>query len=77
MNEEAQEIAQQIRSYEHRDALNFIQGWAVCPDDLLQTLNEHKPHIVHFSGDGTSTGEIVLLDSNRQPKTVNTAALKA
>ncbi len=77
LDEEAREITQKIRSSEHRDALNFIQGWAVRPDDLLQTLNEHKPHIVHFSGHGNSTGEIILLDGNRQPKTVNTAALQA
>ena len=46
------------------------------PDDLLQALNEHKPQIVHFSGHGSETGEIVLMDRNRQVKTVSAEALK-
>ena len=27
--------------------------WAVKPADVLETILEEKPHIVHFSGHGT------------------------
>jgi hypothetical protein len=74
---EARAITEKIRAAEHRDLLEFVTVWAVRPDDLLQVLNEHKPHIVHFSGHGNKIGEIVLLDSNGQPKPVGTRAIKA
>jgi hypothetical protein len=50
---------------------------ATRPDDLLQRLNEHKPQIVHFSGHGSSSGELMLMDKNREMKPVSTAALRA
>jgi CHAT domain len=74
---EARVITKKIRAAEHRDLLEFVTVWAVRPDDLLQVLNEHKPHIVHFSGHGNKIGEIALLDSNGQPKPVGTRAIKA
>lgn len=74
---EARVINEKIRAAEHRDLLEFVTIWAVRPDDLLQVLNEHKPHIVHFSGHGNEIGEIALLDSNGQPKPVGTRAIKA
>ena len=77
LDTEAREITQKIRASEYRDILELKTAWAVRPDDLLQTLNEHQPHIVHFSGHGTQEGEIILLNSNGEPKPVNTAAIKA
>ena len=77
LDRETSEITQKIWASEYRDILELKTAWAVRPDDLLQTLNEHQPHIVHFSGHGTSSGEIILLDSNGEPKPVNTAAIKA
>jgi CHAT domain len=76
LDEEVREITQKIRASEHRDSLQLTSAWAVRPDDLLQLLNEHKPHIIHFSGHGNS-GEIILADENGLPKRVNTNTLKA
>ena len=53
LDEEIRAITAQIRSADHRDALELVSGWAVRPDDLQQLLLQHKPHIVHFSGHGT------------------------
>ena len=53
LDEEIRVITAQIRSAEHRDALELVSGWAVRPDDLQQLLLQHKPQIVHFSGHGT------------------------
>jgi hypothetical protein len=74
---EIREITQKIRLSDARDRLNVISTWAVRPDDLLQYLNEHKPQIVHFSGHGSSSGEIVLVDNNGNENPVKPHALKA
>ncbi len=75
LDEEVREIEAKIRAAEHRDSLELITKWAVRPDDLLQSLNQHKPHIVHFSGHGSPTEEIILLDNHGKPKSVSKEAL--
>jgi hypothetical protein len=77
LQEEAREIEAKIRASKHRDVLELITKWAVRPDDLLQFLNQCEPTVVHFSGHGSKTGEIILLDNNRQPKPVSREALAA
>ena len=76
LDEECREIEQKIRAADYRDALSLITKWAVQPDDLLQYLNQFRPHVVHFSGHGSRREEIVLSDKDRQPKPVGKAALK-
>lgn len=76
LDEECREITEKIRAADHRESLELITRWAVRPEDLLQHLNEHRPHVVHFSGHGTKAEEIVLLDKDRNPKAVSAAALK-
>ena len=76
LDEECREIDQKIRAAEYREELQLITKWAVRPDDLLQYLNQYRPHIVHFSGHGSGSEEIILLDSKRRPKAVSKAALK-
>jgi hypothetical protein len=77
LDEEIRAITGKIRASEHRDLLELVSVWAVRADDLLQFLNLHKPHIVHFSGHGSPTEEIFVLDSSGRAKPVSTAALKA
>jgi hypothetical protein len=77
LDEEIREITQKVRLSGGGDFLNVISTWAVRPDDLLQYLNEHEPQIVHFSGHGSPSGEIVLVGSNGRPKAVSPHALKA
>ena len=77
LDREIREITAKIRASEYRDALQLVSEWAVRPDDLLQALNVHKPQIVHFSGHGTETGEIVLVDDAGAPQPVSAAALGA
>ena len=77
LDEEIRAITEKIRASDHRDVLELVALWAVRPDDLLQALNEHKPQIVHFSGHGSTAGEIILMDNNRQAKPVSATALKA
>ncbi len=73
---EVREITDKVRASEHRDAVDLVSRWAVRPDDLLQYLNQDKPHVVHFSGHGTRSEEILLLDKNGTPKAVSKEALE-
>jgi CHAT domain-containing protein len=75
LDEEIREITAKVRAAEYRDSLELISQWAVRPDDLLQALLEHKPHIVHFSGHGSSAAEIILQDQNGLPQPVSKEAL--
>jgi hypothetical protein len=76
LDEEIRSITQKIRAAEYRDEITLIPVLAARPDDLLQALNQHKPQIVHFSGHGNTSGQIILTDDDRQPKTVSIEALK-
>jgi hypothetical protein len=77
LDEEIRAITEKIRLSEYRDSVELISRWAVRPTDLLQALNEHKPHIVHFSGHGFSTGEIVLQADDGSAKLVTQEAITA
>ncbi len=77
LEEEIREITSKIRATEFRDSIDLRSGWAVRPDDLLQLLNQNKPQIVHFSGHGLASGEIVLANNNGDSKTLSCDAIKA
>ena len=73
---ESRAIEQKIRSTDHRDSLELVTKWAVRPDDLLEYLNEYRPHVVHFSGHGTEEEQIILVDESHRAIPVSSAALK-
>lgn len=52
LDREIREIEQRLRATEHRDSIRFIPKVARQLKDLIQDLNETRPHIVHFSGHG-------------------------
>jgi CHAT domain len=76
IDEEMRAIEQKLRAAKHRDTLVFQSAWAVRPDDLLQLLNQHQPHIVHFRGQGSSKG-LSLAGNDGQDRLVTTRALQA
>jgi hypothetical protein len=61
LGEEIRNIRRKIRATAFRE-IQIEQEWAVSPADLVTYLQEHQPTIVHFSGHGTDSGEIVLQD---------------
>ena len=67
IDEEMHLIDERIRLAGHRNSLELIYKLAVRPNDLLLELNRYKPQIVHFSGHGESTGEIILVDQFSNP----------
>ena len=71
LDEEIREIVEKLRASEHRDSVELIPRFAAPPDDFQQALLEHRPQVVHFSGHGSNTGELLFLDRDRNPKPVD------
>jgi len=70
LDREVREIGDRLHASSGRDRLQLVQAWAATVSDLSQTLLRHKPTIVHFSGEGTPTGDILLNDVAGAPVSV-------
>jgi diguanylate cyclase (GGDEF)-like protein len=70
IDEEIRAISNKLSASEFRECFDIFSAWAVRADDLLQVLNQYKPHIVHFSGHGNEQGEIILVGRNGISKPV-------
>ena len=75
LDEEARMIFEKIRLSNYRDSIVFESRWATRTSDILQAINETNPTIIHFSGHGTNTGELVLLNSDGISKLVTKDAI--
>lgn len=75
LGEEARNIYEKIRLSEHRDTIKFETRWAVRAGDVLQAINETNPTIIHFSGHGCETGELVLQNPDGTMKLVAPEAI--
>lgn len=75
LDEEARSIQEKIRLSVYRDSISFESRWAVRSSDVLQAINETNPVIVHFSGHGAPTGEIVLQNPDGSAKIVSKEAI--
>lgn len=75
LDEEARSILEMIRKSKHRDSVNFETRWATRPLDILQAINELNPAVIHFSGHGAETGELVLENSDGTAKLVRKEAI--
>lgn len=75
LDEEARSIQEKIRLSEYRDSVHFESRWATRASDILQAINETNPTIVHFSGHGAKSGELVLLNPDGTTKTVTKEAI--
>ncbi|MDR1881480.1 MAG: CHAT domain-containing protein, partial [Prevotella sp.] len=75
LDEEARTIQEMIRKSEHRDSISFESRWAVRPLDILQAINELNPDVIHFSGHGADTSELVLENTDGTAKLVTKEAI--
>lgn len=75
LDEEARMIQDRIRKSEHRDAVKFETRWAVRPLDILEACNELKPTVIHFSGHGSASEEIIFLREDGTAKSVSKKAI--
>lgn len=77
LDEEVRSIQEKIRMSEYRDSIVFESRWAVRSSDILQAINETNPTIIHFSGHGAPTGEIVLQNPDGSAKLISKEAIAA
>ncbi len=75
LDQEVRSIQEMIRKSEHRDSIIFESRWAVRPLDILQAINELNPDVVHFSGHGAATGDLVLENADGTAKIVTKEAI--
>lgn len=64
--EESRAIDQSLRMAAFRDSFDIHSHWAVHYADLPELLMRYKPDIVHFSGHGSSTGELIFVENNQK-----------
>ena len=75
LNAEMRAIDRALRAAEYRDRFQIEQQWALRIGDLQEALLRYQPDIVHFSGYGTDTSEIVLEDASGAGRVVPSGAL--
>lgn len=75
LDEEAREIEDMIRKSKNRDSVKFISKWAVRPLDILQSINEHNPTVIHFSGHGSEKNYLALENPDGTAKLVSKEAI--
>jgi len=73
IDEELREVDERISLGSHRDRFELIPHFAVRPRDLTRGLLKHQPHILHFSGHGSTSSGIVMEDNNGKTKVVAAA----
>lgn len=61
LDAEVRQVQQALRGAKYRDLVTVIPRPAATFQDLLDALNDERPHIVHFSGHGG--GEAIELDN--------------
>lgn len=60
---EVRQVRDAVKKALHRDLVELDHRPAATPEDLLDGINETRPHVVHFSGHGG--GAAVLFDNGR------------
>jgi len=77
LDTEHREVSERVRMSAQRDQVNIVSRWAVRPRDLQQAILEVVPHIVHFSGHGTSLAGITLQGPGSSAIEVTSEALSS
>jgi len=75
LGEEVRQIDEKITFGSVRESFELLQHHAVRTSDLQRHLLKHQPHIVHFSGHGSESQEIVLEDESGKSKAVSRETL--
>ena len=75
VDKELREVDERISLGSHRDQFELIPHFAVRPRDLTRGLLRYRPHILHFSGHGSTTAGIVLEDDDGKTRVVAAADL--
>lgn len=75
IGQELRDIQERLQLAKMRDQYSLVERMAVRPHDITQAILDIEPQIIHFSGHGTSKGELCFEDVNGKLKTVTPEAL--
>lgn len=70
LDEELRSIDAALRQAEFRDSIDLCSHWAIRISDLQELFLRHQPDIVHFSGHGSESSEIILQNEAGEGVTV-------
>lgn len=76
LDKECRAIRERIRSSGFPKELKLEAEWAVRVTDLLHRLMDYSPRIVHFSGHGSRTDELIFHNDADKPAAVSKNALR-
>ncbi len=77
LGQELRDIQKKLQLAKQRERFILQQQMSVRPSDISQALLEFEPTIVHFSGHGTSTGELCFENELGKIQPVKPEALAA
>jgi hypothetical protein len=75
LGEEIRDIQERLRLSKMREQFLLETRMSVRPKDISQAILDTTPQIIHFSGHGTSAGELCFEDESGSVQTVHPDAL--
>jgi hypothetical protein len=75
LSREIQEIDDRLRMTEFRDCFRLEQQWELRADEVPRKIMRFKPQIVHFSGHGNESGQLIFQNTRGRSSAANRAAL--
>jgi hypothetical protein len=75
LGQELRDIRDNLQRSKERDNFSLESRESIRPGDITQAILDIKPQIVHFSGHGTSRGELCIEDIQGQTQLVKPEAL--
>jgi WD40 repeat protein len=75
LDREIRAISHGLQATPHGRPLRVAQEWAVRAKDLQACLLKHEPEVVHFSGQGSEAGQILVEDEQGTAAPVDPEAL--
>jgi len=75
LGEEVRTIDERLRLAKFRDRFELEQAHATRVGDINAALLRYQPHVVHFSGHGSASGDLIFEDRAGSPKSVSAQAL--